>query len=328
MNKQFIKLILKTLLLVIILWGIFAFFIHNFQMYIYDGEYASYKESLDYIKNTNEYNDVIICGDSVAKSAIIPTEISDKTYTIAMPGTSAIEQYYFIEDYLENHEKPKTIIMMYSMTGYSQDIIDRFFWNRSIYFNCITNEQFFEIMKTGLFPEPMKAIWNYFQYKTYMPTKYYAALKNSIEQRRYETNIDRYDYNREHKGQQYFGIEKENVPNNADISNMTEFKVLPIIDYYLNKSIELCKENDIQFILLQNPINFSTYTNSKDKFRIEFTEYMENLEEKHEGIIVDPNITVADNSWFGDFVHLNPHGATQFTTQIKEKYPEYLYITK
>lgn len=328
MNKVFGKLILKILVLALILWIIFAIYIHNFQMYIYDEEYASYKESLDYIKESNDYNDVIICGDSVAKSAIIPTEISDKTYTIAMPGTSAIEQYYFIQEYLKNHEKPKTIIMMYSITGYNQDVIDKFFWNRSVYFNCISNKQFFEIIKTGLFPETFNALINYFQYKTYMPTKYYAAFKNSIEQRRYETNIDRYNYNREHKGQQYFGIETEFEPNNVSIDELSGFKPLEIIEHYLFKCIELCQENDIQFILLQNPVNFSTYTNSQDQFRIEFTEYMKNLESKYEGIIVDPDITVVENSWFGDYVHLNPHGATQFTTKIKEKYSEYLYITK
>ena len=48
-----------------------------------------------------------------------------------------------------------------------------------------------------------------------MPNKYYAALKNSIAQRRYETNVNRYEYNRKHKGHQYFGIEKEYKPNDA-----------------------------------------------------------------------------------------------------------------
>ena len=59
-------------------------------MYIFDGEYASYKETMDYVKYSNEYNDVIICGDSVGKSSIIPIQISEKTYNISMPGTSAI----------------------------------------------------------------------------------------------------------------------------------------------------------------------------------------------------------------------------------------------
>lgn len=328
MNKSFIKLILKIILLMLILWIIFAIFIHKFGMYVYDGEYASYKETMDYIKNSNEYNDVIICGDSVAKSAIIPTEVSDKTYNIAMPGTSAIEQYYIIEEYIKNHEKPKTVLMMYSMTGYNQDVIDRFFWNRTVYFNCLTTEQFSDIIKTGLFPNSFNAVLNYFQYKTYMPNKYYAAFKNSLEQRRYETNVDKYNYNRDHKGHQYFGVEKEYVPNNVSIDNQTGFKPLEIVEHYLFKCIELCKKNDMQLIILQNPVNFSTYTNSQDQFRIEFTEYMKNLEKKYEGIIVDPNITVADDSWFGDYVHLNPHGATQFTTQIKERYSEHLYIEK
>lgn len=328
MNKSFIKLILKIFLLFIILWIIFAIFIHNYKMYIFDGEYASYKETMDYVKYSNEYNDVIICGDSVGKSSIIPIQISEKTYNISMPGTSAIEQYYIIEEYIKNHDKPKTIIMMYSMSGYDQNVLDKFFWKRFVYFNCLTTNQFVDIIGTGLFPNPITSIFNYFQYKTYMPNKYYAALKNSIQQRRYETNVDRYEYNREQKGHQYFGIEKEYKPNNASIDEQTGFKPIEIIEHYLLKCIELCKNNDIKLIILQNPVNFSTYTNSQDNFRIEFTAYMKKLEENNEGIIVDPNIVVADDSWFGDYVHLNPNGATQFTTQVKEKYAEYLYIEK
>lgn len=328
MNKSFIKLILKVLLLLLILWIIFAIVIHNFGMYIYDGEYASYKETMDYIKNSNDYNDVIICGDSVAKSAIIPKQISDKTYNIAMPGTSAIEQYYLIEEYLKNHDKPKTILMMYSMTGYNQNVIDSFFWNRTVYFNCLTTSQFFDIIKTELFPNSFNAILEYFQYKTYMPNKYYAALKNSLKQRRYETNIDKYNHNKEYKGQQYFGIEKEFAPNDVSIGKMNGFKPLNIIEHYLLKCIELCQKNDIKLIILQNPVNLSTYVNSQERFKIEFEEYMKNLEKNHEGIIVDSNISVVDNSWFGDYVHLNPNGATQFTEQIKEKYSEYLHMTK
>lgn len=325
MNKAFMKLILKILLLALILWTILAILISNFEMYIYDGEYASYKETLDYIKQTNDYNKIIIWGDSVAKAAILPTEISEETYNFAMPGISPIEQYYMMEEYLKNHEKPQTILMMYSMAGYNQDTIDNFFWNRTVYFDCLTVNQFADIIKTGLFPNSFDAVLNFFQYKTNMPNKYYAAIKNSFIQRRYETNIDRYNYNREHKGHQYFGIEKEYLPNNVSICEKKGFRPLEIMEYYLFKCIEMCQEKDIQLIILQNPVNLSTYTNLQEKFITEYTQYMQNLEKKYEGIIVDANIKVEADSWFGDYVHLNPHGATQFTTKIKENYSEYLY---
>ena len=79
MNKQFFQFIFKLILLIVIIWGIFAFIARKFGMYIYDEEYASYRQTLDYINQSNETNDVLIFGDSVAKAGIIPQLLSDNT---------------------------------------------------------------------------------------------------------------------------------------------------------------------------------------------------------------------------------------------------------
>lgn len=130
MNKQFFKFIMKLILLIGLIWGIFAIIARNFGMYIYDEEYASYKQTLDYINQSNETNRVLIFGDSVAKAGIIPQLISEDTYNISMAGATTIEQYYMLQDYLEHHEAPKTLIMMYFIGAH--DSIDDFFWNRTL----------------------------------------------------------------------------------------------------------------------------------------------------------------------------------------------------
>ena len=100
MNKAFFKFLIKLILLVCLIWGIFAVIARNFGMYIYDEEYASYQQTLDYINKTNEYNHTLIFGDSVAKAGIIPDLISEDTYNISMAGATTIEQYYMLQDYL------------------------------------------------------------------------------------------------------------------------------------------------------------------------------------------------------------------------------------
>ena len=54
MNKAFFKFIGKIILLICLIWGIFAVIARNFGMYIYDEEYASYQQTLDYINTSNE----------------------------------------------------------------------------------------------------------------------------------------------------------------------------------------------------------------------------------------------------------------------------------
>lgn len=324
MNKEFIKYIFKLVIIVVIIWGIFAILARNFGMYIYDEEYASYKQTLDYINKSDEYNKVLIFGDSVAKAGIIPELISDDTYNISMAGATTIEQYYMIQNYLKHHEAPKTIIMLYFIGAH--DSIDDFFWNRTVYFNCLTTDQFREIVENGAFSEEEKnsAILRFLQYKLAMPNKYFAPIKNSLLENRYEVNKKEYEIAQNNKGQHYFGTEEYFEPDNVTISGKKHFEVLDIIDIYMDKCLELCKENNIQVIIEQHPINESTNANTSNEYKEEYMNYMKSLKEKHPEIEVNTEFNVCPKEWLGDYSHLNENGATQFTNSLKEKYSKYL----
>lgn len=323
MNKGFFKFIFKLAILVCLIWGIFAIIARNFGMYIYDEEYASYKQTLDYVNSSNDYNSVVIFGDSVAKAGVIPQIISDDTYNISMAGATTIEQYYIMEDYLENHEAPKAIVMMYFIGA--NDSIDDFFWNRTLYFNCLKTNQFKEIVNNGAFSEEEKprSIFRFLQYKLCAPNKYYAAIKNAMFENRYEINKEEYETSQKNKGQHYFGTEASFAPNNVTITGKQHFEVLPIIDTYMNKCIEQCEENGIKVIIEQHPINASTYANMSNDYKEEYMQYMKSLQEKYPNIIVNTEYNICEDDWLGDFSHLNENGATKFSTELKEKYSEY-----
>ena len=321
MNKGFIRFIINILIFLIVLWIIFFIIVRNFPMYIFDEEYAAYKQTMDYTLESNEYNKTLIFGDSVAKAAVSPTLISNSMYNLAMAGGTPIEQYYIMENYLKNHEAPKTVVMIYFMGGYTS--IDDFFWHRTVYFNCLSNSQFNEILDTGLFPNPVISKIKFFEYKTCMPQKYFAAVKNGLFSNRKSVNEKVYDDSVQTKGQHYFGLETEYAPNNTTINKQNEFEPLPIIDYYLNKCIELCKDNNIQVIIEQHPINISTFNNMKESFKKEYRDYMNRLETKYPGIIVNKEFDIKPDDWFGDFSHLNPNGAKHFTYELNDKYLKY-----
>lgn len=324
MNKAFFKFIGKIILLICLIWGIFAVIARNFGMYIYDEEYASYQQTLDYINTSNEYNHTLIFGDSVAKAGIIPSLLSEDTYNISMAGATTIEQYYMLQDYLEHHEPPKTLIMMYFIGA--NDSIDDFFWHRTLYFNCLKTSQFKEIVQNGAFAENEKteAILRFLQYKLCSPSMYYAAIKNAMFENRYDVNKTEYETSAQNKGQHYFGTEPSFAPNNVTITGKQHFEVLPIIDVYMQKCIEQCAQNGIQVILEQHPINASTFANMSSEYKQEYMDYMKSLAEKYPEIIVHTDYNICDDDWLGDFSHLNENGATKFTLELKEKYGEYL----
>lgn len=324
MNKQFFKFIFKIVIIVALIWGIFWTVSRKLGMYIYDEEYASYKQTLDYINNSNDNKKVLIFGDSVAKAGIIPDKLSDDSYNISMAGATTIEQYYMMQDYLEKHESPKTLIMMYFIGAH--DSIDDFFWNRTIYFNCLKTSQFKEIIENGAFSkeEKLPSIFEFFQYKFCTPNKYYAAVKNAMLENRYEINKNEYETAVKNKGQHYFGLEPSFAPNNVSITGKKHFEVLPIINVYMNKCIEQCVENGIQVIIEQHPINESTYANMSLEYKQEYINYMKSLKEKYPNIIVNTEYNICENDWLGDFSHLNENGATKFTEGLREKYKDYL----
>lgn len=320
MNKGFFKFLIKLVILVALIWGIFAVIALKLGMYIYDEEYASYKQTLDYVNNNNDYNDVLIFGDSVAKAGIIPEEISDTTYNISMAGATTIEQYYIMEDYLQNHKAPKTLIMMYFIGAH--DSIDDFFWNRTLYFNCLKSNQLKEIVANGSFSNEEK--FNMLQYKLCTPNKYYAAIKNAMLENRYEINEKEYKIATDSKGQHYFGTEESFAPDNVSITGKKHFEPLEIIDKYMKMCIEQCEENGIQVIIEQHPINASTFANMNSDYKKEYMDYMKKLQEEYPNIIVDTEYNVCDNDWLGDFSHLNKNGATKFSQELSNKYAEYL----
>ena len=321
MNKGFFKFLFNLMIVLIIIWIICAVIVKCFPMYILDEEYATYKQIKDYVNNTDEYNKVLIFGDSVAKAAVSPTLISNSMYNLAVAGGTPIEQYFIMKDYLEKHDPPQTIVMMYFMGGYTT--VDNFFWNRTVYFDSLSVSQFNEIMDTGLFPNTFSSRIKFFQYKTAMPHKYYAAIKNGIFQKRKEFNERVYNDTTETKGQHYFGLEQAFAPNNVSINNQEEFKPLEVIDYYLNKCIELCSENNIQVIIEQHPINLSTYNNMKEKFKDDYLDYMSRLQIKYPSVIINKEFVIKPDDWFGDFSHLNPNGTSNYTRELNEKYYQY-----
>lgn len=321
MNKGFFKFLINLLIFIIVIWGIFAIVVKKFPMYIFDDEFATYKQTMDYIDNTDEYNKVLIFGDSVAKAAVEPEAISDSMYNLAMAGGTPIEQYFIMQEYLEKHEAPKTVVMIYFLGGFTS--VDNFFWNRTVYFNCLTNKQFNEIMDTGLFPNTNLAKFKYLQYKLAMPHKYYAAAKNALFQNRYEANKQVYEDTERRRGQHYFGLELAYAPNNTSINDQESFEPLEVIDYYLNQCIEMCLEKDIQVIIEQHPINVSTMANIKEGFKTDYKDYMDRLKKKYPAIIVNSEFEVKPDDWFGDFSHLNPNGAKHFTYELNDKYHQY-----
>lgn len=271
------------------------------------------------------YYRVLIMGDSEAKSAWLPDELSEDTYNFSLAGASPIDEYYCLKDYLEKNDAPEYLFYTQAAGHFVEA---DFFWSRMIYFHRMCETDFYDLLETlkdykdvTLFGERnMKQ--EFLLYKYYFPTKYSSAfLKFLLGENRYDKCIKNYQIAEENCGQMQVG--------NADrwdeankYAKWESFEANEIIDDYFGKLIDLCGEHGIKFIFQMIPYSESTYENLQPQFVSDYTSYLESLQEEHPDALIDHELVSYDNSYYGDAYHLNRRGTVRFSQEMREKYSE------
>ena len=295
----------------------------NFPMHFFDGEYAEYQQQKDYIYNNNDYNRILITGDSKAKAAFLPAILSDDAYNISLGGLTTLENYYYLKEYLENRQVPETVFISFSPFHYMT--FDTF-WTRSVYFHRISENDLNDIYETALLFDDTEEILTDFdkkvlEYKYYSVKNYGKAFVKSFFEDRYTINSDIYHNMYETKGQVFFGKEECSDNFSQEVGDIN-FKPLDIIDYYLHKTIDMCLDYNINVIVDTIPMNKASYNACYKSYLSDYSNYMKNLQSEYPQIIVNTDLYYYDNEYFGDAAHFNLKGTEKYSKYIKEKYPE------
>ena len=79
-----------------------------------DNELPYYLWNKDFCSTPHDSQyDVIILGDSVANSAYMPEILSDHTVNLSIGGTTPMEAYYILKEWLHHNKAPKTVYMSF-----------------------------------------------------------------------------------------------------------------------------------------------------------------------------------------------------------------------
>ena len=295
----------------------------KFPMRFFDGEYAMYQQQKDYIYNNNDYNRVLITGDSKAKVAFLPSLLSDETYNLSLGGITPLENYYYLKEYLENRQVPETVFIAFNPFHYMT--FDTF-WTRSVYFHRLTENDLKDTYETALLYKDTDYILtnfdkNTFEYKYYSVKKYGKTFIKSFFEDRNKKNMDMYNDMYETKGQVYFGTAEycDGWSQEAQVKN---FEVLDIIDCYLHKTIDMCLDYGINVIIETIPMNKATYEACTQNYLSDYSNYMKNLQAEYPQIIVNTDLYYWDNEYFGDAAHFNSKGTKKYSKYIRDKFSE------
>ena len=117
------------------------------------------------------------------------------------------------------------------------------------------------------------------------------------------------------KGHTFYGTEEYSSGVNWEAHEM-DFVVSDIIDLYLRKMIEMCRENGIQVIIEQLPMNETSYGILQPDFKTHYKEYMMGLAVAYPDLRVAIKPYCYNNEYFGDADHLNEKGCRVFSQYI------------
>lgn len=317
-----VRCILKTLVVfipLILVWIYIAAFPVNYM----DGEYSYFTQAKDYRmgKSTLAPCDILILGDSRAKSALLPAQLSESCMSLAEGGTTAVEAYYTLKDYLAHMGKPEKVIL--SISSYHFTAFDGF-WTRSVYFDYLRTEQAREVLRAAkeegesgaLEAAGGSGLLTLLEYKIKSPTKYMTPVINSFGQDRKSVNEEAYREMEESRGFKSF---VSWWPTSAE-HDMEDFQMLKTLDRYYRMTIDLCAENGIEVYSVNTPLIASSFEEA-EKIRRPFSEYFQELRKDYPAseyplVHIETDFARYDDVFFDDADHLNLRGAKKYTADF------------
>lgn len=287
------------------------------EAYYMSVEYGVWMQQKDYTQSHHEGRPILLLGDSRMKIDVNPQNLGRDAYSLALAGSTPIEAYYSLQRYLKNNDTPSAVIIGYAPTHLMHM---ENYTNRGMYFHYYdletTDEINANILRLGGKDYRAEAL----QHEYRLPIIYLKGILHSIGKGNVEINKKSYQDAVSLSGGMILNgtiaADKEVIPEETKDAG---FVVIPILDYYLRATIELCQQNDIPVSIIQLPM--SEYGVSRLKQAGYYGEYQQYMWELHDqyDIPVETDISVYEHDEFADGSHLNAEGTKRFTYYLRQK---------
>lgn len=326
--KFFFKTV-SALLPLWIIWLYTALFPVNYQ----NMTYTSFKWNKDFISTPQEEQyDVLFLGDSFINAVCVPELLSEKTVNLACSSCSPVEAYYILREYLKNHNAPSVCYL-----GFHNGIMNRDYCQDSYFLlHHLGMKEAFEIAgnaeylmehdQTAASNETFTAyyesidVWSWMKKLLYFPSEYAVYLNNSSFFTRRADNLYWIGFASLHKGVWTARTASADKNHDAGEEMLEEYTVQPMMDLYFSMITELCRENDIILRVIDTPYpDGIKYT---DTYKQQYLDYYQQYLDIYDKMTVAGFFGNLPLDCYGDGCHVNLHGAFEFSSMLREKYPE------
>lgn len=296
-------------------------FLRNHTMDYSDGETPYYFWNRDFTRSTqDQYFSTLILGDSAANAAYLPEAMSEGTVNLSLGGTTIIENYYVLQDWLSHHETPGTVYL--SFMDYHL-IYDNMFYERTVYAHRLTWNQGKEVLKNARETEDENiavsdADLRLLEYNWYLPKYYLPALLNAGFTERRAENEAHYNEINLHRGA-YIGLSSEQYTD-ADQNIYDSYQVNPLYDRYYRMFLQLCQENGIQVRIVSLPKTGNSVLTPE--YREQRDGYYSSLVSEYDNAMYFCEVDTCEGRYFLDWEHFNVYGGWLWSTYIRNRFPE------
>jgi hypothetical protein len=268
----------------------------------------------------DKYYDVLIIGDSCANASYAPEVLSDSVLNLALGGTTPVENYYVLKEYLDNNLAPKVVYMSFGDWHLKEE---GSFYTRILYTHRFSLSELIEIMERAKYYNEQSIITDtyiedFVSYEFSLPNIYLKSIIDGNINRLPIANINAFNLCDLHKGR--YGSNNVAENSNTDIATYVAFKITPLFEDYYKKIIELCEDNDIVIRIVKLPKDENVeYT---ENYENDFYTYYDQLKIEYPNLTVDWIKGGYGHYYFADNDHANNRGARKFSEIIKELYPD------
>lgn len=294
-----------------------------------DEDYASWRYTEEVTKGNVDSNvqyDTVILGDSSAMSSFVPDRLSESCINLAVGGATSIEMYFFLKNYLECHEAPQNVVVMFTPFHYAN--IDNY-KTRTMYFKALSvmeARELYSVAKaTGVSQiYDDNTVWDEIACRAGLPNKYLPAITASHFIGRYDSNRAGYEAIVNSRGYGMFGTQDgcDGLSYECAYTQINYGADLELLTLYFEKLYSMCRDNNISVLLIQPALNEASYNAIDQGYVDTYTAYIDMMAGLCVGLEYENELRCYPNEYFGDVSHLNSRGAEKFSDEIKSLYPD------
>ena len=251
--------------------------------------------------NSNIYVKALIIGDSRAKAGFEPNLASFNSLNLAIGGSTAIEGYYTLLNYIKNNPVPENVVLSYSPYYLTNN---SYYWERTVKYKYLSDDQYTDIFNNSkIFSErgigDIDISWKY----SYLTSMYISSIFNGIIENRWISNYTIYENLKNSIGHAYFGVQNGSDSFNDEVKRGDNFVPSELIYFYIIKLANLAKKHGIKLHWYTMPFNNSSCSKIPSDYISKYDTYIDSVSSKA-GINVIKKSHCLDNKFFGDGSHL------------------------